>query len=61
MMCEQVVAATHGLEEVVLLETAVFLVHTKERKFHWLLSPGKACPPQFRWRAPLLWEGSDIA
>ena len=30
MMCEQVVAATRGLDEVVLMETVVFLVHTKE-------------------------------
>ena len=30
MMCEQVVAATRDLEEVVSLETAVFLVPPKE-------------------------------
>ena len=29
--------------------------------FHWLLSPGKAYPPLFPPRAPLLWQGSDVA
>ena len=50
MMCAQVVDAARGLEEVVLLETVLFLVHTKEGlcSFRWLLSPGKAYPPLFR-------------
>ena len=29
-MCAQVVAAARGLEQIVLLETVVFLVHTEE-------------------------------
>ena len=60
MICEQVVAATRGLEEISLLGTVVFLVHIKEGvcNFQCMLSPDETYPLLLRPRAALAIVGT---